>query len=166
MPVQRLQKVKEPWAMYKTTLPIIAIILAGASAAWGQSPPPAPAPATQLNLQILAESLRTAATFHDLVKSLNIEKNLNLDTASPASAEPLSRMAAVLGAGAGAGAAIGEMKGGQKAVLIGAVAGAAGALVIDKVLQHQASKSDPRAAGTQPVPEPKDFKTRPGNPVQ
>lgn len=144
--------------MYKTTLPIITVtLLAAASAAWGQSQPPAPAAAApqQLNLQILAESLRAAATFHDLVKNLNVEKNLNLNGASPSSSEPLNRMAVIAGAGAGTGAAIGELKGGQKAILIGAVAGAAGALVIDQIMRHQAAKQDP-----QPVPELKDFKPR------
>jgi hypothetical protein len=154
-------KLKEPWTVYKTTLPIITVtLLAAASVGWGQSQPPAPA-AGQLNLQVLAEALRTAATFHDLVKNLDVEKNLKLSDAPAGSAQSLNRTAAIMGAGAGAGAAVGELKGGQKAILIGAVAGAVGALVIDQVMRHQAAKAE-----LQDVPEPRNLETRPRSPVQ
>jgi hypothetical protein len=155
--------------LYKTTLTMtIATLLTAASPGWSQAQPQAPptAPGTpQLNLQVLAEALRTAATFHDLVKNLDVEKNLKLD-ASAGSGQSLDRTAAILGAGAGAGAAIGELKGGQKAVLIGVAAGAAGALVLDQVLRHKSAKPEAQpAAGSQFAPEPKKFETRPRNPA-
>jgi hypothetical protein len=108
---------------------------------WGQSPATAPAPAaasnSQLNLVLLADALRSASTFHDLVKNLNVEKNLNQDP----NASPLSRAAAIMGAGAGAGAAIGEMSRSQKGVLIGVVAGTAGGFILDQILRDRAAKA-------------------------
>jgi hypothetical protein len=124
-------------------------LLSVASLGWCQSPPPVPAKPplnSQINLQVLAETLRTAATFHDLVKNLNVEKNLNPDGGPAPSADPLKRTAAIVGAGAGAGAAIGELRGGQKAVLIGILAGAVGGLVVDQVMRHNGAKPEPQAA--------------------
>jgi hypothetical protein len=113
---------------------------------WAQSPPPAQAAApanSQINLTLLAEALRSASTFHDLVKNLNVEKNL-----SPGpNAAPLDRTVAIMGAGAGAGAAIGELSHSQKGILIGVVAGTAGGFVIDQILRQR----DARAA-TSPSP--------------
>jgi hypothetical protein len=114
---------------------------------WGQSPATAPPPAasnSQLNLVLLADALRSASTFHDLVKNLNVEKNLNQDP----NAAPLSRTAAIMGAGAGAGAAIGEMSRSQKGVLIGVVAGTAGGFILDQILRQRAAKA---AAAASPV---------------
>ncbi len=152
--------------MYKTTLTMtVVILLTAASPGWSQAQPTAPG-TPQLNLQVLAEALRAAATFHDLVKNLDVEKNLKLGDASAGSAQTLDRTAAILGAGAGAGAAIGELKGGQKAVLIGVAAGAAGALVLDQVLRHKEAKLDAQPApGSQLAPEPKKLETRPRDPV-
>lgn len=125
------------------------------AAAWGQSQStpqpstnqaPAAAPAgSQLNLVLLAEALRSASTFHDLVKNLNVEKNLNT---SPTAA-PLDRTVAIMGAGAGAGAAIGEMSRSQKGILIGVVAGTAGGFLIDQILRQRDARAT--AAPAAPV---------------
>ena len=117
-----------------------------AAVGWAQSPTPPPPPAASnspVNLALLAEALRSASTFHDLVKNLNVEKNLNQDP----NAAPLSHTAAIIGAGAGAGAAIGEMSRSQKGVLIGVAAGAAGAFVIDQILREHAAKAATPVAG-------------------
>ena len=124
-----------------------------------------------MNLQMLAETLRAASTFHDLVRNLNVQKNLNPEGASAASApatptQAMARTAAIVGAGAGAGAAVGEWNGGQKAVVIGVIAGAAGGLILDQVLRHKAAKAEAQADSGQPVPEAKGFKPRPAQPVQ
>jgi hypothetical protein len=122
-----------------------------AAAGWAQSPLPAATPANsqvnpQINLVLLAEALRSASTFHDLVKNLNVEKTL-----SPGpNAAPLDRTVSILGAGAGAGAAIGEMSHSQKGILIGVVAGTAGGFVIDQLLRQR----DARAATSSAVPAP------------
>ena len=76
----------------------------GAISAYNSTAAAAPAN-SQINLVLLAEALRSASTFHDLVKNLNVEKNLNPGP----NAAPLDRTVAIMGAGAGAGAAIGEM---------------------------------------------------------
>jgi hypothetical protein len=115
---------------------------------WGQSPATTPAPAasnSQLNLVLLAEVLRSASTFHDLVKNLNVEKSLNQDP----NAAPLSRTAAIIGAGAGAGAAIGEMSKSQKGVIIGVVAGTAGGFIIDQIMRERAAKAAATAQANQ-----------------
>ena len=129
-----------------------------ASLGWSQAPPSAPS-SSQLNLQVLADTLRAASTFHDLVKNLNVQKNLNPEGAPPST--PLARTAVIVGAGAGTGAAIGEWSGGQKAVLIGAIAGAAGGLVVDQVMRHKAAKAETQAPSEPPVPEAKELKLRP-----
>ena len=115
-----------------------------------QPRPPAPAASnSQLNLVLLAEALRSASTFHDLVKNLNVEKNLNQDP----NAAPLSRTAALMGAGAGAGAALGEMSKSQKGVLIGVVAGSAGGFIIDQIIRERAAKAA-AATAAQAAPAP------------
>jgi hypothetical protein len=123
-----------------------------AAAGWAQSPSPAAPPAnsqtnnSQINLVLLAEALRNASTFHDLVKNLNVEKTLNPGP----NAAPLDRTVSIMGAGAGAGAAIGEMSHSQKGILIGVVAGTAGGFVIDQLLRQR----DARAATSSAVPAP------------
>ena len=118
------------------------------AAAWAQSPPPAAAsPNSQINLTLLVEALKTASTFHDLVKNLNVEKNV-----SPGpNAAALDRTAAIMGAGAGAGAAIGELSRSQKGVLIGIAAGAAGGFVIDQLMRQREANI---AAAAQAAPAP------------
>jgi hypothetical protein len=118
-----------------------------AAAGWGQAPaPPAPPTNSQVNLVLLAKALQSASTFHDLVKNLNVEKNLNPGP----TAAPLDRTAAIMGAGAGAGAAIGELSHSQKGLLIGIAAGAAGGFVVDQILRQREAK----AATSSAVPVP------------
>jgi hypothetical protein len=152
-----------------------AVILLGfASFGLAQEAPVAPA-APQLNLRMLAETLRAASTFHDLVKNLNVQKNLNPDGGSAAGTQAspnqaMARTAAMVGAGAGTGAAIGEWNGSQKSVAIGVIAGAAGGLILDQILRHKAAKAEAQtqaqADSGQPVPEIKGFKPRPAPPVR
>jgi hypothetical protein len=138
--------------MKKTISCVTLGLFCMAAIGWGQSPATTPAPAasnSQLNLVLLAEALRSASTFHDLVKNLNVEKNLNQDP----NAAPLSRTAALMGAGAGAGAALGEMSKSQKGVLIGVVAGSAGGFIIDQIMRERAAKAA-AATAAQAAPAP------------
>ncbi len=129
----------------RVTLGLFAITVLG----WAQSPP---APTnSQINLVLLAEALRTASTFHDLVKNLNVEKNLSQGQGQGQTGAPLDRTAAIMGAGAGAGAAIGELSRSQKGVLIGAAAGTVGGFVIDQILRQRDAKA---AAAAAAVPAP------------
>lgn len=110
------------------------------------SPPVQSQISSHINLALLAEALRAASTFHDLVQNLNVEKNLSQDQ----TAAPLNRTAAIMGAGAGAGAAIGELSRSQKGILIGVAAGTAGGFIIDQILRQKAAK--PATSSTVPVP--------------
>ena len=99
-------------------------------------------PQTQeLTPQVLGEMLRTATTFHELVTKLNVTKSLGPDehVLGPDGRyhHPLQRTAAVIGAGAGAGAAIGGMTRSANGVLIGAIVGSAGGLILDQIMRHR-----------------------------
>lgn len=100
---------------------------------------PAPPPSNQLTPQVLAEMLRSATTFHDLVGNLNKSLGPDVHTTGPngASRHSIDRTAATIGAGAGVGAAIGAMTHGQNGVLIGALVGSAGGLILDEILKHR-----------------------------
>lgn len=128
-----------------------AIILLG-TAAFAQQP--APAPANQLTPQVLADMLRSATTFHDLVQNLALNKSLGPDvhTIGPNGLpqHSVERTAATIGAGAGVGAAIGSMGHNQNGVLIGAFIGGAGGLIVDEILKHR-EQTHPQPA---PAPVP------------
>jgi hypothetical protein len=139
------------------TLGLFAMTAAG----WAQSPAPTAPPAnsqvnnsqtnnSQINLVLLAEALRSASTFHDLVKNLNVEKTVNPGP----NAAPLDRTVSIMGAGAGAGAAIGEMSHSQKGILIGVVAGTAGGFVIDQLLRQRDARAATLPAPTAPAAAP------------
>lgn len=102
---------------------------------------PAPAPSNQLTPQVLADMLRSATSFHDLVQNLNLNKSLGADvhTVGPNGLpqHSVERTAATIGAGAGVGAAIGEMTHNPNGVLIGAFIGGAGGLVVDEIVKHR-----------------------------
>ena len=134
-----------------------------------QAPPPAQASAqNQMTMQMLGEMLRTATTFHDFVRSMNLNQSLGPD---PHSIGPdgklhhsMDRTAETIGAGAGVGAAIGAMSHNQNGVMIGALIGGAGGLIIDQVVkQHEQQQARAVAApatdsrSTQPS---RGFKTR------
>jgi hypothetical protein len=114
----------------------LGFLLFCTSTVFAQSPAPvASANNSQLNLQFLADVLRSAAASRSAIQGMNLDK-----TFSDGGATSAGRTAAVMGAGAGVGAAIGEMSHSQKGLLIGAIAGGAGALIIDQILQHNAAK--------------------------
>jgi len=144
------------------------LALAGLAVAQN-APPPAPVQ-NQITPQVLGEMLKSATTFSDLIRQLNLKNSLGPDvhTIGPngQSQHSIDRTAATIGAGAGVGATIGAMTKGQNAALIGALAGAAGGLIIDQIVKnHEQSHpapvlyppAQPEAA---PVPEARQFKTR------
>lgn len=104
----------------------------------GQAPPPLP---EQLTPQMLGEMLRSAQTFHELFSRLNLNQSLGPDQHVQGPDGRLhhsaARTASTVGAGVGAGAAIGAMTRNQNGVLIGALVGGMGGLVIDQVLKHR-----------------------------
>ena len=125
-----------------------------------------PAPSNQLTPQVLAEMLRSASTFHELVANLNLNKNFGPDVhvAGPNGMpeHSIARTAQTIGAGAGVGAAIGGMTKGQNGVLIGALIGGAGGLIVDQILKHKEETHQP----VQPLEDPNGarapgFKERP-----
>lgn len=138
----------------RKTLAILTVTLLGSIASRAQTPAPPPA-TSNLDLQLLAEALRTASTFHDLVKNLNanVARNLSADAAAQSPAPSLDRTAAIVGAAAGAGAALGELHGSQKSVIVGVIAGAASGLVIDQIVRHHQETAKARAAGQPADPQ-------------
>lgn len=114
--------------------------------------PPAPPPANQLTTQVLADMLRSATSFHDLVQNLNLNKSLGPDVheigTNGLPQHSIERTAATIGAGAGVGVAIGEMSHKPNGVLIGAFIGGAGGLIIDEIIKHREQNQ------LKPVPVP------------
>jgi len=102
---------------------------------------------------MLASMLRTAATFHELVANLN--KSLGPDQHVLGSDgqfhHPAERTAETIGAGAGAGAALGAMSHSPNGVMIGALIGGAGGLIVDQILKHREELRE-RAAAAGPYP--------------
>jgi hypothetical protein len=113
--------------------------LGGLAVAQSQAQPQAPS--NQLTPQVLGEMLRSATTFHQLVENLNLNKNFGPDVhvlgPDGVPQHSVARTAETIGAGAGVGAAIGGMTKGQNAVLIGALIGGAGGLIVDQILKHK-----------------------------
>src|SRR5882724_6156660 len=121
-----------------------------------QAPPTQPA-AGQLTPQMLGEMLRSATTFNDLVRSLNLNKTFGPDqhVQGPDGRlrHPVERTAQTIGAGVGAGAAVGAMTHNQNGVLIGALVGGMGGLIVDQVLKHREELRE--KAAQQPPPDPR-----------
>ena len=67
--------------MRKVLAPVFVIAFMS-GLALAQAPAPAPPPPNQITPQVLAEMLRTATTFHDLVRSLNLKQSLGPDVHS------------------------------------------------------------------------------------
>jgi hypothetical protein len=127
------------------------------SLAMAQSAPPAPsAQSNQLTPKVLAEMLQSASTFHDLVQNLN--KGLGPDVHTPgpdgSSQHSVERTAITVGAGAGVGAAIGGMTRNQNGLLIGALIGSAGGLVLDEILKHREQTHPQPASQASPQDAP------------
>lgn len=138
-----------------TRLPLAAFVLICASGlAIAQSP--APPPSNQLTPQVLGEMLRSATTFHDLVRNLNLNDKLGPDIHSvgPDGAlhHSVQRTAATVGAGAGIGVAIGGLSHKQNGALIGALIGSAGGLIVDEILKHR-EQSHPKPVYVPPPPD-------------
>jgi hypothetical protein len=124
---------------------------------------------SQLTPQLLGEMLRSATTFHELVRSMNLSQSLGPDPhyigADGKVHHSLERTAETIGAGAGAGAAVGAMSHNPNGVMIGALIGGAGGLIIDQILkQHEQQQAQAIAA---PAPDShytppahREFKTR------
>jgi hypothetical protein len=146
-----------------------ALALAQSPAQPPRSSQAAPAP-NQLTPQVLGEMLRSATTFHELVENMNLSKSLGADQHIQGTDgrlhHPLERTAQTIGAGAGAGAAVGAMTHSQNGVLIGALVGGAGGLIIDQILQHREevrARADHDAApdaNYAPQDRPRGFKER------
>ena len=134
----------------------ISLFLAAFAAQPQTSAPSSDHPqAQELTPQVLGEILRTATTFHELVTKLALNKSLGPDqhVLGPDGRyhHPLQRTAAVIGAGAGAGAAIGGMTHSTNGVLIGAIIGSAGGLIVDQIMRHREEMRE--KATYNPVPE-------------
>jgi hypothetical protein len=140
-----------------------------------QSPSPAARPpvsgtqtssVNQLTPQVLGEMLRSASTFHELVENMNLGKSFGADQhvqgADGRFHHPIERTAQTIGAGAGAGAAVGAMTHSQNGVLIGALVGGAGGLIIDEILKHREETAERASRDTVPEPAnaPRGFKER------
>src|SRR5690606_9560349 len=109
------------------------------------TPPPTPA-ANQLTPQALGEMLLSANTFHELVSNLNINESLGPDQHVPGPdgklRHPITRTMQAIGAGAGAGAAVGAMTHSDNGILIGALVGSAGGLIIDQILKQREKRRE------------------------
>jgi len=157
-------------ATTKVRTAILTSLLAfgvGLSSAQAQPPdPPAPQglPNQDINVQFLGEMLRSANNFHDLVRGMQLEQTFgqhDRDAGLPPAERQrreLARTAAIMGASAGAGVAIGSMSHSEKGLLIGALVGTAGGLVIDQILRHRAEVKPQPVVG----PPPHEFRERDG----
>ena len=133
--------------------------------AQAQAPaPPQGVPGQDINVQFLGEMLRSANSFHDLVQGMQLQQNFggrDADRSLPPAERQrreLARTAAIMGAGAGAGVAFGAMTHSEKGLLIGALVGTAGGLVIDQILRHRAEAKAQPAYG----PPPHELRERDG----
>ena len=122
------------------TLALAPALLAGFASAQ------APAPADP-NLQFVDNVMRTAAAVHELIRGMNLQNSFA--SYPPGDPRANQRTAEFMGMGAGVGMALGEMSRNNKGAMIGAAAGAAGGLVVDQILRHQAAKN----ATVQPAPD-------------
>ncbi|MEQ1887060.1 MAG: hypothetical protein ABL967_18500 [Bryobacteraceae bacterium] len=133
-----------------------------------QAPPPAlppqALPQQDINVQFLGEMLRSATNMHDVVRNMQLEQSFAGRDQDPYLPPPerhrreLARTAAIMGAGAGAGVAIGAMTHSEKGLLIGALVGTAGGLVIDQILRHKAEKT--QAVNGPPLPPAHELRER------
>ena len=121
---------------------------------------------------MLGEMLRSATTFHELVQNMNLNKSLgpdqHIEGRDGRLHHPLERTVQTIGAGVGAGAAIGAMSRNQNGVLIGALVGAAGGLIIDQVLKHREDVREQEYYGSvddgdAPYDHPRELQRRGGD---
>lgn len=155
-----------------SVLAIAGTIAMGQSA--GQTHPAGP-PAAQtqaapneLTPQMLGEMLRSATTFHELVAQMNLDRSLgpdqHIEGPDGRLHHPMQRTVQTIGAGVGAGAAIGAMSRSERGVLIGALVGGAGGLIIDQILKHRensrAREYAPASDGDAPYERPLEWGNR------
>jgi len=152
------------------TVALVLLLSLGLSTLAAQpqtSPPPSDRPQAQdLTPQVLGEMLRTATTFHELVARLDPNRSLGPDqhVLGPDGQyhHSVQRTAAAIGAGAGTGAAIGGMTRRPNGVLIGAIIGSAGGLIVDQIMRHR-EETRMRAnygPAPEPSPEPRELQHR------
>ena len=139
------------------TLRYATILLTGVTlfaAPQPQTPPQAGPPAAvipQVDLQFVADVMRTAAAFNAMVKSMNLPQAFNPSAqVTDQSGRPVNHQAAALGAGAGIGAAVGAMTGKRNGALIGAAVGGTSALVIEEILKHPQPNYHPKPPSPAP----------------
>jgi hypothetical protein len=117
-------------------------------------PPPTQA-ANQLTPQMLGEMLLSANTFHEIVSNLNFNESLGPDQHVPGPdgklRHPITRTMQAIGAGAGAGAAVGAMTHSDNGILIGALVGSAGGLIIDQILKQREKRREAAFFSDAPV---------------
>jgi hypothetical protein len=149
--------------MYRVLALATCGILSLGGLAMAQSQPAAPS--NQLTPQVLGEMLRSATTFHELVRNLNLNKNFGPDVhlAGPNGTpqHSVERTAQTIGAGAGVGAAIGGMTKGQNGVLVGALIGGAGGLIVDQILKHKEETQQNKVAYPVVPAETRQLRERP-----
>jgi len=135
----------------------ISALISMSTLALAQPPAPAP-PSNQLSTQALADMLRAATGFHDLVQNLNLNNSLGPDvhTIGPNGLpqHSVQRTAVTIGAGAGVGAALGQMSHSPNGVLIGAFLGGAGGLIVDEIIKHREQTHPKPVLEPAPVPVP------------
>lgn len=124
-------------------------------------------PNAQVDLGGLGEMMNAAGRFHDAVKIMELDKQFqtveqqaqqdqaraNAATGKPGLVKenPLNRTLAMVGAGAGIGVALASMSKDRKTVMIGAIAGGVGGLIIDQLMRHRAEKAVATAANNDGV---------------
>lgn len=146
-------------------------LLSGMAMAQTAAPNQAPTPvkmtsSNQLTPQMLGAMLQSAATFHELVESMNLKKSFGADehVQGPDGQfhHSMERTAQTIGAGAGVGAAVGGMTHSPNGVLIGTLVGGAGGLIIDEILKHREENAvrAQRDASQDSTDAPREFKQR------
>ena len=100
--------------------------------------PPTPNP-NQLTPQVLGEMLLSANTFHELVSNLNLNESHGPDLHVHGPDGKLRHLITrtMQAIDAGTGAAIGAMTRSDNGVLIGALVGSAGGLIVDQILKQR-----------------------------
>jgi hypothetical protein len=145
-------------------------------------PPPPPQNNRQdpgIDLSNLQTMLGSAQSFHNAIDSMHLRERFR-DSEEMAASQAVSRKdydnkrtMAMIGAGAGIGVALAGMTRDSKTVMIGAIAGGVGGLIVDQIMRNRARKAEERAyrqnapyaepapsvPAAPPVPAPQ-FKTR------
>ena len=143
--------------IHKTLFSAMIGLLALTTAAVAQPlppyvPPTGPVPAAdQMTPQTLGDMLRSATTFHEMVRGMNLNRAMGPDVHAVGQDgryhHSVQRTAETVGAGAGVGAAIGAMSRKDNGVLIGALVGGFGGLIVDQIMKHREEAREHAAYG-------------------